>query len=292
LFQVNDTAVHFQRDVGLNWSQVSVVVGGGVTQPPSIASSWAEGGSAPHQYIGTGAIIPSGSSVQYFFRQAYTTLWNRGVLISTVGSLGTCAQSSCMTLPAVSAQPDNVADNLVLERNNLVHYTKGNARNAVVSSAATGTATALYTPYRPSPGALNNIDALVLEGNNIVHYWMDGGSLKWTRGPIVSSSATGPACMVVSAARANTNDPGNFEALILEGSNLVHYWRNNSASNLPWARTVVVSPNANGPASIAMGGYGIAGNPNLEALVQQCGSERAMDQGCRGSVWLGRFVLS
>jgi hypothetical protein len=155
-----------------------------------------------------------------------------------------------------------------LEGNNLVHYI-GTARNVIVSSVATGAATAIYTPYRSSSSEPYNIDALLLEGRNIVHYWMDGASRKWTRGPVVSTAATGPACMVESAARSNTNDPGNFEALILEGSNLVHYWRNNSAAGQPWARTVVVSSNATGPASIGAAGYGSLGYPNLEALVQE-----------------------
>jgi hypothetical protein len=269
LLQINDDAVHFQRDVNGNWSQVSVVVAGGVTEPPSIGSSWSLGVDTDNGYTGTIGVITSGSNAVPFFRAAYTTTWTHGVPVSSDATTATCAQSSCMSLPAVIAHPANVEDILVLEGSNLVHYTKGNARNAVVSTAATGAAMGLYTPYRPSTNVSNNIDALILEGSNMVHYWMDGASLVWTRGPIVSTNATGPACMIVSAARSNTNDPGNFEALIPEGSNLVHYWRNNSDPSLPWAQSVIVSSASSGPASLAMGGYGDAGYPNFEALVQE-----------------------
>ena len=268
LLRVNDNAVHFQRDVNLVWSQASIVVQGGVTQPPAIASFFIEGRGTPFQYGGTHSAIPNGESSISFTRAAFTDLWSRGAPISTAGSIATIVQFPCLELPATSAQASRIDNYLVLEGRNLVHYI-GSAKNSVVSEISTGAATAIYTPYRSSADTPYNIDALVLENNDIVHYWMDGSSLKWTRGPIVSTAATGPACMVESAARSNTSDPGNFEALIPEGSNLVHYWRNNSASNMPWARTVVVSSNSSGAASIAMAGYGSLGYPNLEALVQE-----------------------
>ncbi len=268
LVQVNDKAIHFQRNVQLQWDQGSVVAEGGVTQPPAIASFIEAGPRFDARYGGTQAAISSGNTVLTYTRQAFSNLWSRGGVISSGGSIATCVQCPCLNLPAVTAQPANRVDWLVLEGSELVHYI-GSARNAAVSEQATGAATAIYTPYRASADSPYNIDALVLEGSNIVHYWMDGTSLKWTRGPSVSNVATGPACMVESTARSNTNDPGNFEALIPEGTNLVHYWRNNSVATLPWARTVVVSTASSGPASIAMAGYGSLGYPNLEALVQE-----------------------
>jgi hypothetical protein len=266
LLKINDEAVHFQRDVNLNWSQVSVVQSN-VTQPPSIASTYATGKGFDFTYAGTQAVISSGDTINLYFRPAFQNLWDHSANTYS-GSIASYVQVPCLELPATSAQVSNRSDCLVLEGNILVHYV-GTAANANVSTAATGAATAIYTPYRLSSDTPYNIDALVLEGSNIVHYWMDGSSLKWSRGPVVSTKATAPASMVESAARSNTNDPGNFEALIPEGSNLVHYWRNNSDPNLPWASTVVVSSNSSGAASIAMAGYGSLGYPNLEALVQE-----------------------
>ncbi len=86
-------------------------------------------------------------------------------------------------------------------------------------------------------------------------------------GVTVSSRATAAPIMIMSSYRADTNHPHNFEALILEGNNLVHYWRNNSVANLPWNRDQTVSTIATGPACLMEGPYGSPGN--FEALVQE-----------------------
>jgi hypothetical protein len=98
---------------------------------------------------------------------------------------------------------------------------------------------AIRLRFSNKPG---NFEALVLEGTNLVHYWRDNSTpgLPWNRGPIVSSGVTGPACLIESSFRADANQPGNFEALVLEGENLIHYWRDNSASGTPWNRGAIV----------------------------------------------------
>jgi hypothetical protein len=169
---------------------------------------------------------------------------------------------------------------LILDGSNLAHYWRDNNasgtpwhRSVVVSSAATGPACMIEGPYRPAPGKPGNFEALVLEGHNLVHYWRDNNAsgAPWRRSVVVSSAATGPACMIEGPYRPAPGKPGNFEALVLEGHNLVHYWRDNNASGTPWRRSVVVSSAATGPACMIEGPYRPApGKPgNFEALVQE-----------------------
>jgi hypothetical protein len=55
---------------------------------------------------------------------------------------------------------------------------------------------------------------------------------------------------------------------VLEGNNLVHYWRDNSTPGFPWNKSVVVSSSAIGAASFIQSTFGAPGNPgNFEALV-------------------------
>ena len=90
----------------------------------------------------------------------------------------------------------------------------------------------------------------MLEGNNLVNYRRDNSdpSTPWHREAVVSSAATGPASLIQSSFRADPTKPGNFEALVLEGSNLVHYARDNSNPAHPWTRGAVVNSTATSPA--------------------------------------------
>jgi hypothetical protein len=166
----------------------------------------------------------------------------------------------------------------VLEGNNLVHYYRDNSdpnltwhRGAVVSAAATGPASLIESCFWADPLRPGNFDALVLEGNNLVQYWRDNShpNLPWHRGVVVSAAATGPAPLIESCFWEDPRKPGNFEALVLEGNNLVHYYRDNSDPNLTWHRGVVVSAAATGPASLIEGSFWADPRKpgNFEALV-------------------------
>jgi hypothetical protein len=146
---------------------------------------------------------------------------------------------------------------LIQEGNNIVHYYRDNSdpnlpwsRTVVVSSQASGPACLIESSFRSDPNKPGNFEALIQEDNNIVHYYRDNSdpNLPWNRTVVVSSQASGPAYLIESSFRSDPNKPGNFEALIQEGSNIAHYYRDNSDPNLPWNRTVVVSSQASGPA--------------------------------------------
>jgi hypothetical protein len=51
---------------------------------------------------------------------------------------------------------------------------------------------------------------------------------------------SGPGCIIQSD--FSGGDHGNFEVVVLEGSELVHYWHDNSDVNLAWARGQVITP--------------------------------------------------
>jgi hypothetical protein len=90
--------------------------------------------------------------------------------------------------------------------------------------------------------------------------------------PHISTELTvGNTALIQGSFRADDDRPGNFEALVLEGSDLVHYWRDNSDPNLPWHRDVVVSAQATGPACLIEGSFRADDDRpgNFEALLNE-----------------------
>ncbi|GEM_PF-435918 len=166
---------------------------------------------------------------------------------------------------------------VVLEGNTLVHYFKDNSnvksdwqRGQVITTAATGPGSIIQSSSRAGsrPG---NFEVVVLEGHDLVHYFHDNSDvhLPWRRGQIITRSATGPGSIIQSSFGAG-NRPGNFEVLALEGSNLVHYFHDNSDVNLPWQRGQVVTTAATGPGSIIQSSFDAGSRPgNFEAVAPE-----------------------
>jgi hypothetical protein len=227
--------------------------------------------------------------------------WHKGAVV---------CPNALATAPIIEsgfrASKDNVGnfETLVLEPGNLlVHYWRDNSdpllpwhRGVVVSDRATGPAALIESsfagpslvtepgfPFDSHPTPPGNFEALVLEGRELVHYWRDNSKaqviglpgepkqLPWIRGAVVTSTATGGAAFFESGFRSSSDNPGNFEALILEGTDLVHYWRDNSDPLLPWLRGVVVSRNADGAAGFAQGYFRASTDNvgNFEVLVPE-----------------------
>lgn len=135
---------------------------------------------------------------------------------------------------------------LTVEGNQLVHYWRDNSnpnfrwyRAAVVSNQATDSAWLIQN----EAGEQGNFEAIVLEGNQLVHYWRDNSNpnFVWRRGQVVSSQATGPGCLIQSDFRFGSAEQGNFEVVVLEGTNLVHYWHDNSKAGSSWQRSEVIT---------------------------------------------------
>lgn len=219
------------------------------------------------------ALIAEENRLVHFWRDnsAPGFPWHRTVALSSQVTGPACLIQGSFGAPA---NPGNF-EALVLEGNNVVHYYRDNStsrfpwnRTVALSNAATGPATFIQGTFG-APLHPGNFEALVLEGNNLFHYYRDNTApgFPWHKTAAVSAAATGPGCLIQSTFGAPGN-PGNFEALVLEGNNLVHYWRDNSTLGFPWNKSVVVSSSAIGPASLIQSTFGAPGNPgNFEALV-------------------------
>lgn len=224
------------------------------------------------------ALLLDGKDLWHYWRDnsAPGFPWHRSVMVSSATGPACLIESSFRGNPTA---PGNF-EALVLQGSNLVHYWRDNSTpgllwhsSVVVSTKATGPASLIQSSFRSNPNAPGNFEALVLEGSNLVHYFRDNSTpgFPWHSTVAVSTSATGPACLIQSSFRGTPSSPGNFEALVLEGGKLVHYWRDNSTPGLLWHSSVVVSASPSGPASFIQNGFrGTPTSPgNFEALVPQ-----------------------
>jgi hypothetical protein len=112
-----------------------------------------------------------------------------------------------------------------------------------------------------------NFETVVLQGNDLVHYWHDNGNVKytWVRGQVITHDATGPGCIIQSDFRSGSH--GNFEVVVPEGRNLVHYFHDNDNVASPWKRGQVVSANSTGPATIIQSDFHSGSHGNFEVVV-------------------------
>ena len=131
----------------------------------------------------------------------------------------------------------------------------------VLEPLATGGASLIRSSFGPG-----DFEVVVLQGSNLVHYWRDNHDIHWTwhQGQTISTSATafGSCALIESNLGVDHN---NFELVVQEGSNLVHYWHDNSDTQSPWQRGLTVATGVTGPGSIIQSSYGSPGN--FEVLV-------------------------
>jgi hypothetical protein len=141
---------------------------------------------------------------------------------------------------------------VLLQGKNLVHYYRDNTANGgekwistkVITSKATGPGCIIQSSYS-TPYSPGNFEVVVLEGHNLVHYYRDNsskGGQAWGGGTVITSKATGPGTIIQSS-YGTPNAPGNLEVIVPEGSNYVHYWRDDSSTGgLKWSSGIVVAP--------------------------------------------------
>ena len=134
----------------------------------------------------------------------------------------------------------------------LVHWWRDNTasspmpwnRGSVISSFGSGSI--IQSTFGIDPG---NFEVLVLQTTHVMHYYRDNSDVSnpWTVGGIVSSAATSTPPFIQGTFVGRSGAPGNFEAVILEGSNLVHYWRDNSVDGYPWFKSGPITKQSTGP---------------------------------------------
>jgi hypothetical protein len=274
---------HYWRDnspsSGFPWHQ-SVVVSSASTGPAClIEGSFGKTATNPGNFE---ALVLEGNRLWHFWRDNSPSSgfpWHRSVVVSNIATgPATMIQGSFGSTPT---RPGNF-EALVPEGNNLVHYWRDNSpssgfpwhRSAVVSTTSTGPASLIEGSFGKTATNPGNFEALVLEGNRLWHYWRDNSpssGFPWHRSVVVSGAASGPGSLIQNGFHGTASSPGNFEALVPEGNNLWHYWRDNTAGGtLPWHRSVIVSSVARGPATLIEGSFKAPGRPgNFEALVQE-----------------------
>jgi predicted molibdopterin-dependent oxidoreductase YjgC len=99
-----------------------------------------------------------------------------------------------------------------------------------------------------SYGSPGNFEVVVPEGHDLVHYWRKNsdGSKRWYRAQVITNRATGAASLIQSTYRSDSSAPGNFELIVMEGRDLVHYWRDNSDPERNWGFVITISTEASG----------------------------------------------
>jgi hypothetical protein len=85
---------------------------------------------------------------------------------------------------------------------------------------------------------------------------------------LLLTATLGPGSLIQSTYGTPAHQ-GNFEAVLLEGHNLVHYWRDNADTNSQWQRDpFVISTQATGPGTLIESSYGPNHN-NFEVVVPE-----------------------
>jgi len=111
-----------------------------------------------------------------------------------------------------------------------------------------------------------NFETVVLQGNDLVHYWHDNGNVQhtWVRGQVITHSASGPGCLIQSDFRSGNH--GNFEVVVPEGRNLVHYFHDNGNVASPWQRGQTISGAVTGSATIIQSDFRSGAHGNFEVV--------------------------
>lgn len=208
------------------------------------------GGILQHRQNGNlEAIVLEGKELWHWWK-APNTGWQHGQRISANASDPGCFLQSPRT--------ENF-EVLVREGSNLVRYTQDTKNPAIgwkraetITNSATGGACLIERHD-------DKLEALVQEGKRIVSYIQESG--KWQRRQTVSTKATDRASVI-----PNRMQSDRYDALVLEGKALVHYFRIGNATFDLWQRGTVVSIEAIGPAYLIQGTLGAS---NFEAVVPE-----------------------
>lgn len=150
---------------------------------------------------------------------------------------------------------------IVLQTEGLVHYRKNNQtgqwiNQGIISEKATGAGCIIQSTFQSDNHG--NFEVIALEGNQLVHYWKDHTKNEWDRGAVISDRATSPGWIIQSRIRDGRH--GNFEVVVCEGKQLVHYWKDNADLASPWRRGQVITTKATDGGCILHGSFGSVGN--------------------------------
>lgn len=77
------------------------------------------------------------------------------------------------------------------------------------------------------------------------HQWTLSEKLAWSRSAIINSGdATLRSGALIESTFGNDGDNGNFEIVVGQETNFVHWYRNNAPNNDKWQQKATISTNA------------------------------------------------
>ncbi len=141
------------------------------------------------------------------------------------------------------------------------------APKAVLAPLAGGAACMLQSNF--GNGVHGNFEVVVIQDHQLVHYWHDNSNANyaWHRGSVISTRATAitPGCLIQSDFGSTSH--GNFELVVQEGTQLVHYFKDNSSATGPWTRAQVIANGVSGPGAIIQSDFKSGTHGNFEVVV-------------------------
>jgi hypothetical protein len=177
---------------------------------------------------------------------------------------------------------------VILEGNKLIHWFRDNSSDLswkrgqiVVEGQVAGAGSIIQSDFKSSDhGNFEVIVPLMAHAGRLElwHYWHDNSdvSLPWQRGQRITNDrdqVAGPGAIIQSD--FNSEDHGNFEVVVPlygpnRGTELWHFWHNNSDVNLPWQRGQRITGDQDrvaGPASIIQSDFKEDDHGNFEVVV-------------------------
>ena len=114
----------------------------------------------------------------------------------------------------------------------MVHYWHPNSeptlawrRGLVITHSATGPGCIIQSDFGTESGHHGNLEVVVQEGDHLTHYFHNSAepNSPWIRGLSFGTGVTGGPSIIQSDFKSGAH--GNFEVVVPEGRNLVHYWQ-------------------------------------------------------------------
>lgn len=273
--------VHFfylSNDRELYWRRGPTLTDSATGPACLIESSFGKSSTRPGNFE---AVVLEGSHLFHYFKDN-GSIHNPWIRVPTPISTRATGPGCIIegSFGKSSSRPGNF-EVIVPEGNVLAHYFKDNnsihnpwvRAGAVISTRATGPGCIIEGSFGKSTTRPGNFEVVVLEGSELIHYFKDNGSIHnpWIRVPTpISTRATGPACLIEGNFGKSSTRPGNFEVIVLEGHELVHYFKDNGSIHNPWRRGQTITTSALRPGTIIQSSLGVGTHKNFEVLVQEC----------------------
>jgi hypothetical protein len=261
---------HDNADVSLGWRRGQVITG------LATAAGWIIQSDFRGDHGNFEVVVLEGNHlVHYFHDNSDVNLpWQRAQTISTFAT-----GAGCIIQSDFKSGDHGNFEVVVLEGHELVHYFHDNSdvnlpwrRAQTMGTRATGSGCIIQSDFRS--GEHGNFEVVVLEGNELVHYFHDNSDVNppWQRAQIISTHATGPGCIIQSDFKGG--DHGNFEVVVLEGSEVVHYFHDNSDVARPWQRAQTIATDVSAPGCIIQSNFKGGDLGNFEVVVPTQGRLR------------------